>query len=57
MLSLGTRNEVRLGANKQDLPRTHAAYTPGGVGTLNGFITTSAIEFLWANGGSATLVN
>ena len=57
MLSPSTLNEVRLGANKQDLPRNYAAYTPGGIGTLNGFITTPAIEFLQANGGSATLLD
>ncbi len=48
-------NELRLGANKQDLPRTHAAYSPGGVGTLSGYLSTGSVEHLRANGGSATI--
>ena len=55
ILSPRTLNEVRVGANKQDLPRTYAAFTPGGIGTLSGFLNTPSIEFLQANGGSATL--
>ena len=56
-LSSRAINEVRVGANKQDLPRTFAAFTPGGIGTLSGFLSTPAIEFLQANGGSATLLD
>ena len=50
-------NEFRLGANKQDLPRAHGAFIPGQIGTLNGFLGTSDIEFLRANGGSWTVLD
>ncbi|MEW5978472.1 MAG: TonB-dependent receptor [Acidobacteriota bacterium] len=50
-------NEVRVGANKQDLPRTYAAYVPGQIGTLNGFLNTSDLEILRANGGTWTILD
>lgn len=50
-------NEFRFGANKQDLPRSHAAFIPGQIGTLNGFLGTPDIEFLRANGGSWTILD
>ncbi len=50
-------NELRLGANKQDLPRSHAAYAPGTPGTLNGYLATGSVELLRANGGSATILD
>jgi len=48
-------NELRFGANKQDLPRNYAAFVPGGAGTLNGYLGTPDLEFLRANGGSWTV--
>ncbi len=50
-------NEVRIGVNKQDLPRANAAYSPGGVGTISGYLNTGSVEILQANGGSATLLD
>ncbi|MBI3682678.1 MAG: TonB-dependent receptor [Acidobacteria bacterium] len=56
-LSPRTINELRLGANKQDLPRANAAYSPGGVGTISGFLETGSVEILQANGGSVTILD
>ena len=50
-------NELRVGVNKQDLPRSHAAFTPGGISTLEGFLSTGDVEVLQANGGSVTLLD
>ncbi|HUQ95421.1 MAG TPA: TonB-dependent receptor, partial [Bryobacteraceae bacterium] len=50
-------NELRFGANKQDLPRNYAAFVPGGAGTLQGYLGTPDLEFLRANGGSWTIAD
>lgn len=50
-------NEVRIGVNKQDLPRANAAYSPGGVGTISGYFNSGSVEILQANGGSATVLD
>lgn len=50
-------NELRFGANKQDLPRANGAFIPGQIGTLEGFVATSSLEFLRANGGSWTVLD
>jgi Carboxypeptidase regulatory-like domain/TonB dependent receptor-like, beta-barrel len=50
-------NELRLGANKQDIPRSYAAFIPDAIGTLNGFLNTSDLEFLRASGGSWTILD
>ncbi|MEO7650627.1 MAG: TonB-dependent receptor, partial [Bryobacteraceae bacterium] len=52
-----TINELRFGANKQDLPRNYAAFVPGGAGTLQGYLGTPDLEFLRANGGSWTVAD
>ena len=50
-------NEIRLGASKQDLPRTSGAFTPYGIPGLRGLITTDVVKFLRANGGSWTILD
>jgi hypothetical protein len=50
-------NEFRLGINKQDLPRTYAAFAIGGAGTLQGYLGTPDLEILRANGGSWTIAD
>ncbi|HUS05479.1 MAG TPA: TonB-dependent receptor [Bryobacteraceae bacterium] len=50
-------NEVRFGFNKQDLPRTYASFAPFATGQLSGFISTTTMKFLRANGGSFTLLD
>ena len=50
-------NEFRVGVNLQDLPRSHAAFIPGQIGTLNGYLTTPDMEFLRAAGGSWTVLD
>ncbi len=57
VLSPQSINEFRFGVNKQDLPRSHAAFIPGQIGTLNGYVDTSDIEFLRASGGSWTILD
>lgn len=56
-LSPRTVNEVRIGFNKQDLPRTYAAFVPFSPGQLMGYINTTDLEFLRANGGSRTFLD
>jgi hypothetical protein len=52
-----TINEFRFGANKQDIPRTYAAFVPDSIGTLTGFLNTSDLEILRASGGSWTVLD
>lgn len=57
ILTPRTMNELRLGVNKQDIPRATQAFVPQQIGNLSGFISTPNQELLHANGGSWTLID
>ena len=50
-------NELRIGANKQDIPRATQAFIPQQIGNLSGYISTPNQELLHANGGSWTFID
>jgi outer membrane receptor protein involved in Fe transport len=57
ILSPRTINELRIGVNKQDIPRATQAFIPQQIGNLSGYISTPNQELLHANGGSWTLID
>ncbi len=57
ILSPRTINELRVGVNKQDIPRATQAFIPQQIGNLTGFLSTPNQELLRANGGSWTLID
>lgn len=57
ILSSRMLNELRAGVNKQDLPRTHEAFTLRGIPRLTGVFTTDLIKILRFNGGSWTVLD
>ncbi|MFN7933963.1 MAG: carboxypeptidase regulatory-like domain-containing protein [Bryobacteraceae bacterium] len=57
ILTPSTMNELRVGVNKQDIPRATQAFIPQQIGNLTGFISTPNQELLRANGGSWTLID
>lgn len=50
-------NELRLGYNKQDIPRATQAFIPQQIGSLDSFLDTPGQEVLRANGGSWTILD
>ncbi|MBM3746760.1 MAG: TonB-dependent receptor [Acidobacteria bacterium] len=50
-------NELRAGANKQDIPRVHGAFQPRGIPQLRGVFNTDLVKLLRANGGSWSILD
>lgn len=57
ILSARALNELRLGVNKQDLPRTDRPFIHQQIGSLSGYLSTPGQEVLHANGGSWTVLD